>query len=80
MCNRRKINEATRRLQSAVNNTCSWTKKIRILNQAKFGYLNFTYKRVENKRIRINGTVASSTKYLGVNLDVDIFVELHIKK
>uniref|UniRef100_A0A1B6DFT6 Reverse transcriptase domain-containing protein n=1 Tax=Clastoptera arizonana TaxID=38151 RepID=A0A1B6DFT6_9HEMI len=78
------LEESKGRLQQAVNNVATWTKKWRIkLNESKSTYINFTNKRIDNVPISINGVClqpANTAKYLGMNLDVKLRWSEHVKK
>lgn len=79
------IQESTEKLQQATNKICDWTKKWRIkLNDTKTVHVNFTNKKsVEHQPVVLNNNIiphANSAKYLGMNLDIKLKWNVHIKK
>lgn len=72
------IEDATDRLQTAINAVNNWTKKWRIkLNETKSAHINFTNKRVNpmSLPVEINSQIipyVNTAKYLGMTLDVKL--------
>lgn len=78
------IEEATHKLQKAVNTIHDWTKMWRIkLNETKSVHVNFTNRRINIIRIKIDSQdvpYSDSVKYLGMTLDARLNWKEHIKK
>lgn len=72
------------KLQSAINNVNSWTRKWRIkLNEGKSTHVNFTNKHYVYLPVMINGQIvphANEAKYLGMTLDAKLRWKSHVKK
>jgi len=68
--------EATEKLQTAINQMQKWTKKWRIhLNKSKSVHVNFTNRRFEHIPVNINNQTvpyANTAKYLGMTLDTKL--------
>ena len=77
------IEEATNKLQNAINKVTNWTKKWRIkLNENKSQLMNFTNRKYVNQSVKINGKiipVANTAKYLGMTLDSKLRWKEHVK-
>jgi GTPase SAR1 family protein len=78
------IEEASCKLQQAVNEVSSWTKRWRIkLNGTKSVHVNFTNKKVQYIPISVNGSNiphSNTAKYLGMTLDAKLKWKPHVKK
>lgn len=80
-----KSNEETaNKLQTAINQFQSWTKRWRIkLNETKSVHIDFTNKRIEHAPVTINGQIipyANTAKYLGLTLDTKLRWKVHVRK
>jgi folylpolyglutamate synthase/dihydropteroate synthase len=78
------IEEATDKLQQAINAVNSWIKQwCIILNEIKSVHVNFTNRRVGYIQVTINGNQiphSNMAKYLGTMLDAKLRWEEHVKK
>jgi hypothetical protein len=78
------IEEATDKLQQAINAINSWTKQWRvILNEIKSAHVNFTNRKVRYIRVTIDGNripLSNTAKYLGMTLDAKLRWKEHVKK
>lgn len=78
------VEEATNKLQMALNKVKNWTQRWRIkLNETKSTHTNFTYKKIANLPLVINNKIvpySNTAKYLGINLDAKLKWKEHIKK
>lgn len=76
--------ESSSKLQASVDKIVDWTDRWRIkLNEAKSTHIDFTYKKINHKEIKIaNVTVpySKSAKYLGITLDEKLKWLEHIGK
>lgn len=76
--------EATKKLQRAVDKVSAWTKKWRIkLNESKSTHVNFTNRKVTTIPVVINYETIpcnSEAKYLGMTLDAKLNWKKHIKR
>lgn len=70
------IEESTAKLQSAINQINTWTKKWRVkLNETKSTHINFTNRRTDYVPVTINSQIipyANTAKYLGMTLDTKL--------
>jgi hypothetical protein len=78
------VQNATRKLQSAVNKVDIWTRKWRRkLNEYRLVYVDSTKKKIRQHPVFMNGTqvpYANTGKYLGMILDAKLRWKEHIKK
>jgi len=78
------VEEATEKLQRAVNKVNNWTRKWLIrLNEGKSVHVDFTNKRCQHIPITINDKVtphSNTAKYLGMMLDAKLCWKAHVKK
>lgn len=78
------IEEATNKLQSAIDGINLWTKRWRIkLNETKSVRVDYTNRKVNQLPVVINNVPlphANSAKYLGMNLDAKLRWKVHVKK
>lgn len=70
------VDNATSKLQSALDKISDWTKRWRIkLNEAKSIHINFTYRKINAVPILINDKIIpcrNTAKYLGMTLDTKL--------
>lgn len=78
------INEATIKLQNALDNINEWTQTWRIaLNELKSVHVDFTYKKINRLPVFVNTVqvpFANEAKYLGMTLDAKLKWKPHVKK
>jgi hypothetical protein len=78
------IEEATGKLQSAIDKVNIWTKRWRIkLNEAKSVHVNITNKKFNYLPVSINQQIIpheNSAKYLGMTLDAKLRWKVHVEK
>lgn len=76
--------ESTEKLQAALNDIHSWTKKWRIkLNESKSVHVDFTNKLISYKPVYINEQIvpySNTAKYLGMTLDAKLRWKPHVKR
>ncbi len=72
------------KVQVAINQIESWTKKWKIkLNESKSVHVDFTNKKIEHKQLYINNQIIpheNTAKYLGITLDAKLRWKAHVKK
>jgi hypothetical protein len=78
------IEEATAKLQLAINAINSWTKQRRIiLHEIKSVHVNFTIRKVRYIEVTINGhhiPHSNTAKYLGMALDANLRWKESVKR
>jgi hypothetical protein len=76
--------ESTGKLQTAINQIQTWTKKWNIqLNESKSVHINFTNRHFEHFAVIINNQkvpYANTAKYLRMTLDAKLRWKAHVKK
>ena len=76
--------EATEKLQIAVNKIHDWTRKWRIrLNESKSVHVNFTNRNIQHIPVNTNNNqipYSNTAKYLGITLDAKLRWKAHVKK
>lgn len=76
--------EATEKLQNAINQINNWTKRWRTkLNESKSIHVNFTNKVNQHIPVYINNKqvpYSNTAKYLGITLDAKLRWKAHVKK
>jgi hypothetical protein len=76
--------ESTGKLQTAINQTQTWTKKWNIqFNESKSIHINFTNRSFEHIPVTINNQkvpYANTAKILGMTVDAKLRWKAHIKR
>lgn len=77
------IEESANKLQSAIDQVNTWTKKWRIkLNESKSTHINFTNRKIDTLPVTINSQsipYSNTAKYLGITLDAKLRWREHVK-